>query len=92
MGAKLDRTKPYGETHGNGLVRFEQDGKQFDVAGNEIESPKGKSKPKAPEAPVVETPVVAPEAPGPLTSEDVDQSPNADPVVAGETDEKKVAE
>ena len=37
MTAKLDRSKPYGEVHGENVThRFEQDHKCFDQEGNEI--------------------------------------------------------
>ncbi len=55
----LDKTKPYGEVYGQSTVRYEQDGKQFDVHGDEIK-PKADAQvaetnaPKAPEAPNVE--------------------------------------
>ena len=39
MGATLNRNKPFGEVYGEGVThRFEQDGKLFDNAGNEIEA------------------------------------------------------
>lgn len=34
---KLDKTKPYGTVHGGGFVHYEQDGKLFDIAENEID-------------------------------------------------------
>lgn len=40
MGATLNRNKPFGEVYGEGVThRYEQDGKLFDNAGNEIEQP-----------------------------------------------------
>lgn len=41
MAATLDRKRPYGTVHGgNSKTRFEQDGKEFDGAGQEIVAPR----------------------------------------------------
>ena len=37
MASKLDRSRPYGTVHGgSGVVVYEQDGKEFDGAGNQV--------------------------------------------------------
>lgn len=53
MAATLDRTRPFGSVHGgNGLVAYEQDGKEFDASGKEIvraaAAPKTAQGPSAP--------------------------------------------
>ena len=44
----LDRSRGYGEIFGDaGNARYEQDGRLFDAAGNEIESRPKRGRPKA---------------------------------------------
>lgn len=47
--AKLDRSRPFGEVFGFGKVRFEQDGKQFDVNEDELVSDAQAGEEPAPE-------------------------------------------
>lgn len=56
MAAKLDRTRPYGSVHGgSGDTAYEQDGKEFDAAGNEIVRAKAQAKPAAADVPPPDT-------------------------------------
>lgn len=49
MSGKIDFNRPYGQVYGGALHTFEQDGKLFDGAGNEIqgEDPAAPAEPKA---------------------------------------------
>ena len=50
---KLDTKKPYGVVYGHATIAYQQDGKDFDGAMNQLDAPKPVSKAKAAAAPAL---------------------------------------
>jgi len=68
---KLDRSRPFGEVIGHGCQRYEQNGKAFNGAGEEIDA-QGKLVDEAPPAPTNPEP---PEPTAPEATETTDSEP-----------------